>query len=158
MNGTDETSDRGARHVARIGRVESLAHRAIGGLVRMGAGPSGCHELSVVGRRTGRVHATPVNVLDHAGARFLVSPRGATQWVRNVRVDGDVTLRRGRRREHVRLVEVADARRPELLRAYLERWHGQVSSLVDGLRPESSDAEFAAAAPGFPVFEVRARD
>lgn len=44
--------------------------------------------LRVRGRKTGEVRETPVNLLTLDGARYLVAPRGVTQWVRNLRVAG----------------------------------------------------------------------
>ena len=35
-----------------------------------------------------RVAHDPVNLLDHDGQRYLVAPRGTTQWVRNLRAAG----------------------------------------------------------------------
>ncbi|WP_346076211.1 MULTISPECIES: nitroreductase [Gordonia] len=137
------------------GRLRSAFNAAIGGLVRLGAAPRDCCELLVPGRVSGRVTARPVNVLDVGGERYLVAPRGVTQWVRNVRAGGAATLRRGRRREAVLLSEVDDALKPPLLREYLRRWGWQVKGFVDGLSAESSDVELAAAAPRFPVFECR---
>ena len=50
--------------------------------------------LQVRGRKTGRVYAAPVNLLEMAGRRFLVAPRGRTQWVRNAEAAGEVVLER----------------------------------------------------------------
>ncbi|EGD56883.1 hypothetical protein [Gordonia neofelifaecis] len=136
------------------GRLLTVSNAAVGGLVRLGAAPRGCHELSVSGRTSGRITTRPVNVLEWAGHRYLLSPRGDTQWVRNVRVSGEATLRRGRRTEAVELTELADGVKPELIREYLRRWGWQVKAFVDGLTAESSDAELAGAASRFPVFEL----
>src|SRR5215831_14491928 len=46
--------------------------------------PSLISRLSVRGRRSGRWHTTPVAVLEHDGERYLVSYRGASDWVRNL--------------------------------------------------------------------------
>ena len=66
----------------------------------------GSRVLTVRGRKTGTPQSVPVNLLPLDGRRFLVAPRGNTQWVRNVRVAGEAQLRVGRRVETVRLVEV----------------------------------------------------
>lgn len=135
-------------------RLLVLANAAVGRLVRMGAAPRDCRELLVVGRVSGRLAARPVNVLHVDGARFLLSPRGQTQWVRNVRAGGAVSLRRAGRTERVVLVELDDARKPELIRAYLRKWGWQVADLVE-VTAASSDGEILAAASALPVFEIR---
>lgn len=129
-------------------------NRAVRRLARLGVAPSGLRELRVRGRRSGRARSVPVNVLELGGRRYLVAPRGTTEWVRNLRAAGEGELRLGRRVERFRAVEVADADKPPLLREYLRRWRRQVTSLVGDLDHTSSDDALAAAAPGFPVFEL----
>lgn len=58
--------------------------------------------LSVRGRKTGEWHSTPVNPLTFSGQRYLVAPRGETQWVRNVRVSREARLTLGGSTETVR--------------------------------------------------------
>ncbi|WP_120298701.1 nitroreductase/quinone reductase family protein [Gordonia phthalatica] len=139
----------------RGGRLLAVSNRAVGGLVRVGVAPHDCHELLVPGRVSGDVTARPVNVLDVDGRRYLVSPRGSSQWVRNVRAGGEVRLRRRRSTASVILVELDDEAKPDLLREYLRRWGWQVSAFVDGLTADSPLADLQAAAPRFPVFEIR---
>ena len=106
------------------------------------------------GRKTGNPQSVPVNLLPLHGERFLVAPRGNTQWVRNVRAAGEAQLRVGRRVETVRLVEVPADQRVPVLRVYLKRWGWEVGRFVEGLTTRSTDAELAAAAPGMPVFRL----
>jgi deazaflavin-dependent oxidoreductase (nitroreductase family) len=108
----------------------------------------------VRGRKTGAPQSVPVNLLPLDGERYLVAPRGNTQWVRNARAAGEVELRVGRRVERVRLVEVPAADRVPVLRVYLQRWGWEVGRFVEGLTRKSTDAELAAAAPGMPVFRL----
>lgn len=114
----------------------------------------GSRILEVPGRVTGETRSTPVNVLTVGERRYLVAPRGTTQWVRNARVAGSCDLRVGRRREHVALTEVDDVDKPEILRAYLRRWKWEVGQFFEGVGPESRDDELLAAAPDHPVFEL----
>src|SRR5207302_9042276 len=86
-------------------------------LARLGVSVYGSRILAVRGRKTGAWQTVPVNVLEHAGARYLVAPRGETQWVRNVRASGGGELRLGATREAFRVHEVGDAQKPALLRA-----------------------------------------
>ena len=88
------------------------------------------------------------------GERYLVSPRGNTQWVRNVRAAGGGELALGRRTEEVVLTELPAGERAPVLRVYLDRWGWEVGRFVEGLTKDSTDAELEAAAPGFPVLRV----
>jgi hypothetical protein len=76
--------------------IERMFNRAFGLVVGLGFGLPHNYLLEVRGRKTGRIYATPVDVLDLGGRRFLVAPRGQTQWVRNAEVAGEVTLKKGR--------------------------------------------------------------
>jgi deazaflavin-dependent oxidoreductase (nitroreductase family) len=127
---------------------------AVSRLTRWGVSVWGSRILEVPGRTTGVVRATPVNVLDHDGRRYLVAPRGVTQWVRNVRAAGSADLRVGRRREHVTLVELHDGDKPEILRAYLRRWKWEVGQFFDGVDADASDEALARIAARHPVFEI----
>ena len=103
-------------------------------LMRLGVVPT----LRVRGRKTGRWRSVPVNVLELDGERFLVAPRGETDWVRNLRAAGSGQLQYGRRRiERFTAVEVPDAEKPRLIAAYLDRWgiRSGVSSTPCPTRP-----------------------
>ncbi len=122
---------------------------------RWGISLWGSRVLEVPGRVTGEIRTTPVNVLAIGDERYLVAPRGTTQWVLNVRAAGGCDLRVGRRLEHVDLVEIADADKADILRAYLRRWKWEVGQFFDGVGPDASDEELTAVAPKHPVFEIR---
>ncbi len=116
----------------------------------------GSRVLSVVGRRSGLRRSTVVNLLPMEGGRFLVAPRGHTQWTRNLRAAATAELRVGRRVEVVTARELPDAQKVPVLREYLRRWSWEVGKFFEGIDQGSTDAELAAIAPDFPVFEVRA--
>ena len=124
---------------------------------RWGISLWGSRVLSVPGRVSGEIRSTPVNVLTVEDRRYLVAPRGRTQWVLNVRAAGTCTLRVGRRAETVRLRELDDHDKPAVLRPYLRRWKWEVGQFFDGAGPDSTDAELLAIAPNHPVFEISPR-
>ena len=121
---------------------------------RWGISLWGSRVLSVPGRVSGETRSTPVNVLAVDERRFLVAPRGETQWVRNVRAAGGCSLRVGRRSEDVRVEELRDRDKPAVLRPYLQRWKWEVGQFFDGVGPDSTDDELLAIASNHPVFEI----
>ena len=134
--------------------IDAVFNGAIGWFTRMGLPFAGSRVLSVRGRSSGEWRETPVNPLRVAGERYLVAPRGHTQWVRNLRVAGGGRLTKGRQVEEFTAVEIADAEKPPILREYLRVWAWEVGRFFDGLRADSPAADLAAAAPGFPVFRI----
>jgi deazaflavin-dependent oxidoreductase (nitroreductase family) len=123
-------------------------------LTRAGISVWGSRELRVRGRTSGEWRAVPVNLLTFEGRRYLVAPRGQTQWVRNLRVAGTGELRVGKRTESFRATEIPDADKPPILRAYLKRWKAEVGVFFDGVSGKSSDDELRRIAPDHPVFLV----
>lgn len=134
-------------------RAERLLNRAFGALVRLGVGMSHNYLLCVRGRRTGREHCTPVNVLVLDGRRFLVAGRGRTHWVRNVEAAPAVTLARGRHRQRCRLRALAPTEKPPVLRAYLDRFRVTVKRYFP-VPPGSRDDAFVPYVDRFPAFEI----
>jgi deazaflavin-dependent oxidoreductase (nitroreductase family) len=145
------------RYVEPGGFTTKVWNPLVAWLTRRGLSLAGSRELRVVGRTSGEVRRTPVNLLELDGTRYLVAPRGTTQWVRNLRAAGEGQLVVGRRTEDFRSVEVADADKTPILREYLRRWGWEVGAFFEDLSKDSDDDALAAAAPGFPVFEVHGR-
>ena len=139
------------------GRVAQAANRVIRWLAELGISIAGTQALRVRGRKSGKVRGVVINLLSVDGVDYVVSPRGNTQWARNVRAAGVVEVGprwpRSRRRQRA-ITEVSDAAKPELLRRYLDRWYYQVKDYVVGLTPESTDEQLLAGAPSIPVFEL----
>jgi deazaflavin-dependent oxidoreductase (nitroreductase family) len=154
MTTTPATTDH--RYVEPGWFTKHVFNAGVAWLTRMGVSVWGSRELRVRGRKSGEWRATPVNLLEHEGSRYLVAPRGRTQWVRNLEVVGTGELRVGRRVEEFRGVEVADTDKVAILRDYLRRWKMEVGVFFDGVGPDASDDEIAAIAPGYPVFRVEA--
>jgi hypothetical protein len=135
----------------------NVFNRLVAALTRAGISVLGSRVLATRGRTTGLWRTTPVNLLTFEGGRYLVAPRGVTQWVRNVRAGSEAVLRLGRRREPISLVELGDDEKVPVLRAYLRRWKVEVGAFFDGAGPDSPDAGLRRIAPDHPVFRVGTR-
>lgn len=123
-------------------------------LSRLGLSFAGSRILEVRGRSTGQPRRNPVNPLALAGNRYLVAPRGQTHWVRNLRATGEGHLLLGRRRERFAAVELPDAAKEPVLRAYLRRWRWEVGQFFDGVGPDAPPEQLARIAPAHPVFRI----
>jgi deazaflavin-dependent oxidoreductase (nitroreductase family) len=94
--------------------------------------------LVVVGRTSGKARTVPVNVLEHDGQRYLLSARGESEWVRNLRAAGRGQLRRRGRTEDFRAEEVPTEARPPIIAAYRAKWDKQVKRYFEQL-PDPAD-------------------
>lgn len=134
--------------------VARVANPVLGFLVeRVGFSFGGTEMLAVRGRKSGQIRKVPVNPLAFDGSWYLFSPRGDTDWVRNLRAAGQGELARGGNVRAFRVVEeLSDAEKPPVIRAYMERWGKQVGFV--GFDARASDAVLAEAAPKHPVFRI----
>ena len=141
------------RYITTTEKPDSFA-KVVSFLSRHGVSLMGSRELTVRGRKSGNPISNPVNLLKLEGAEYLVAPRGHTQWVRNLRAAGTGELRLGRKREQFAAVEVPDAEKPAILRAYLRKWKFEVGMFFEGVDHNADDAKLLEIAPGYPVFRV----
>lgn len=123
--------------------------------MRLGLSFRGSRVLAVRGRKSGRWRTTPVNPLSLGGERYLVAPRGETHWVRNLRAGGEAKLRLARAEERIRAIELDDAAKVPILRAYLQRWRSEAGRFF-AVGKDPRDDELAAIAPHHPVFRILA--
>lgn len=121
---------------------------------RFGLSLAGSRVLAVRGRNSGQWRTTPVNPLTIGDARYLVAPRGHTQWVRNLRTARAGELRIGSKVEPFTAEEVPDAGKAPVLRDYLKKWKWEAGQFFDGRNADSSDADLLAIAPDHPVFRI----
>ncbi|MCX4669058.1 nitroreductase family deazaflavin-dependent oxidoreductase [Streptomyces sp. NBC_01381] len=126
----------------------------IGWLARRGISLMGSAELSVRGRKSGQMQRVPVNPFTYEDGQYLVSARGHSQWVRNMRAAGGGELRVGRKVRAFTAVEIPDAEKLPVLRGYLEKWGWEVNQYFKGVTAKSTDAEIEAAAADHPVFRI----
>ena len=144
-----------AEHYQRPGWfTTNVFNRVVAALTRLGVSVYGSRVLEVKGRKSGEWRQTPVNLLRYDGAEYLVSPRGQTQWVKNLRASGEGRTRVGRRTESFRAVELLDDEKVPLLRAYLKKWKFEVGVFFGGVGPDSSDEELRRIAPDHPAFRL----
>ncbi|WP_406267914.1 nitroreductase family deazaflavin-dependent oxidoreductase [Nocardia sp. NBC_00881] len=147
--------DLGTRYIGPSG-IDPIMNRIANLLPKLGISVMGSRLLAVRGRKSGEWRTTMVNLMVREdGARFLVAPRGHTQWVRNLRVAGGGELRLGRKVEAFTATEIADADKVPLLRLYLRKWGWEVGKFFEGVTKDATDEELAAIAPGFPVFQIK---
>jgi deazaflavin-dependent oxidoreductase (nitroreductase family) len=135
-------------------RVDRLFNGLVQALTRLGVSLYGSRVLAVRGRKSGEWRTVPVNLLTHDGERYLVAPRGDTEWVRNIRAAGGGELRIGKSREPIRAIELADSEKPPILQLYAKKWWFEVGRFFEGLKRDASLDELQAVAPGFPVFRL----
>lgn len=136
----------------RPGKLVQWSNRAVGWLAAIGLGPKKTVVLEVRGRRSGRTRPAVVNVVEFQGQRYLVAPRGNTEWSRNARAAGEAVIRR-RRREQVRLEEVPVGQRAPVIQAYLKE-NAMVTKAHFGIEPDAPLEEFQRIAPDHPVFRI----
>jgi deazaflavin-dependent oxidoreductase (nitroreductase family) len=146
--------DRTARFQEPGWFTKHVFNRIVAGLTRLGISVAGSRVLEVRGRKSGEWRRTPVNLLELEGERYLVAPRGHTQWVRNMRASGGGRLVRGRRVEEFTATEVPEDERPALLRAYLAKWKWEVGAFFGGVGADSSEEELRRIAPDHPAFRI----
>ena len=120
--------------------------------LRLGLVPRNVYLLTVPGRKSGRLYATPVTLVEEGGARWLVAPYGDVSWVKNARAAGWASLSKRNRSEIVGVRGLGPAEAAPVLKAYLAR--------VPIVRPyfaatvDSPVGEFAAEADRHPVFRI----
>ena len=145
-------ADGSPRYVRPGWFTKHIFNRIVATLTRAGISVWGSRELRVRGRTSGEWRTTPVNVLTVDRTRYLVAPRGETQWVRNLRAAKQGELRVGRRIEAFTAIEITDDEKPSILRAYLKRWKAEVGVFFGGVSAKSSDEELRRIAPNHPIF------
>jgi deazaflavin-dependent oxidoreductase (nitroreductase family) len=134
--------------------TQHLFNPFVGWLTSLGISVYGSRVLAVRGRSSGQWRTNPVNLLDYNGARYLVAPRGVTQWVKNIRAGGQAELRLGKRVEPIHVTEIADADKLDILRAYLKKWAWEVGAFFDGVGADAPESELRRIAPNHPIFRI----
>ena len=138
----------------RPAAVDRIFGHTLAFLVWIGLIRAHFYVLEVRGRKTGKTISLPVDPLDLDGKRYLVCARGNSNWVRNARAAGEVVLVRALRRHRYAVRELPPGERPPVLKAYLDRFAGEVQRFFPV--PTGSPIEaFGDLAPRYPVFELQ---
>ena len=132
-------------------------------VIRLGVPMGPMILLTVRGRKTGRLHTTPLGMFERDGRRWLFAEFGAVGWVHNLRVFGEATVSRGRTREAVTVselpAEVAAVVLHDIVAPWLKTPMGGMARMVAG-RPifkvalDASVEQFIDEAARHPIFEV----
>ncbi|MDX2822748.1 nitroreductase family deazaflavin-dependent oxidoreductase [Streptomyces ipomoeae] len=141
-------------HYIKANAFDRAMNNFVGWLARRGLSLLGTAELSVRGRKSGEWRRLPVNPLPYEGGPYLVSARGNSEWVRNMRAAGGGRLQVGRRVQEFTAVELSDEEKPVVLRTYLKKWGWEVGRFFGDVNTDSTDEELLAAAPKHPVFRI----
>ena len=136
----------------RLTSAQRAANAVFGTMTRLGIGAGYRRILTVRGRKTGQPRSTPVDVMDIAGHKWLVAPYGVSNWVRNVRAAGEVSLTRRQRTERYRAEEVAGVGAVPVLRTYIGKV--RVTRPYFDAAAGSSEEELLAEVPRHPVFRL----
>ena len=132
----------------------TIFNPAVAAMTRAGISVWGSRVLRVRGRKSGEWRSAPVNLLTYQGQKYLVAPRGLTQWVRNMREAGGGELMLGSRIERFLAHEIPDDLKIPILRAYLKRWKAEVGIFFSGVSADSPESDLKRIAPDHPVFRI----
>jgi deazaflavin-dependent oxidoreductase (nitroreductase family) len=106
--------------------------------------------LTVRGRKSGQPRTVLIAAIQRDGKRYVSSPYGIVDWVRNLRVAGKAVLTRGRRSQTVRASELSPSEAALVLRE--EAVAGNPFIRFFGVNAHSSLEEFERAAASHPLF------
>ena len=149
----DSPKKQESKHFNQPTTFNRAINKLFGFLVGLGLGLPHNYLLQVRGRKSGRVYSTPVDVLSRDDKRYLVAPRGYTQWVRNAIAVGTVSLKKGRRSEEFGIRILSDDEKPQILKSYLDRYKLTVQRYFPV--PAGSPIEaFRPLTEQYPVFEL----
>jgi hypothetical protein len=135
------------------GTVDKIANTILGFFTSRGIGPGKIHTIEARGRKSGQLRTAVVNIVIYEGDRYLVAPRGNTEWARNVKAaNGDASLLR-KEREKVHLEDVPVDQRAPVIRAYLGE-NAMTTKAHFGVDPDAPIEEFERIAADHPTFKV----
>jgi deazaflavin-dependent oxidoreductase (nitroreductase family) len=120
--------------------------------IRLGLAGGKMYVLSVRGRKSGKLYSAPVLLMFRNSRRYLVSPYGEMNWVKNARSSGEVMLARGGSDETVGIRELPPQEAAPILKQYVTEAPVPRKHFTATL--DSPVEEFQKEAPAHPVFEL----
>jgi len=114
--------------------------------------PKRLYALTIRGRKSGKLFSTPVTLMFNGGKRYLVSPYGDVNWVKNARQAGEVMVEQGSKKETLKIREVSAHDAAPILKQYLQN-----VTIVRSYFEVDKDAPveaFEPTASAHPVFEL----
>jgi|SRR6185312_16286398 len=124
------------------------------GVKLVGPGKYPMYLLTVRGRKSGQPRTIPIVILEQNGKRYLASPYGIVNWVRNLRAAREAILTRGRRAETVAARELPKGEAALVLRADIKR---NPFARYYGVTTDSSLEEFERAVVSHPLFVLEGK-
>jgi deazaflavin-dependent oxidoreductase (nitroreductase family) len=109
--------------------------------------------LTVRGRKSGLPRTVPVAIIRRNGKRYVGSPYGIVDWVRNLRAAQEAILTRGRRAETVKAIELQKSEAATVLQEDVK--DGNPFARYFGVTADSSLEEFEQAVVSHPLFVLQ---
>ncbi len=122
------------------------------GFKLVGPGNYPMYLLTVRGRKSGLPRTVPIVTLEQNGQRYLISPYGIVDWVRNLRAAREAILTRGRHTETVNAIELPPREAALVLRGDIKR---NPFARYYGVTEESSLEDFERATTSHPMFVLQ---
>jgi deazaflavin-dependent oxidoreductase (nitroreductase family) len=111
--------------------------------------------LTVRGRKSGQPRTVALAIIKRNGKRYIGSPYGIVDWVRNLRAAGEAILTRGRRSETVNVRELPTGEAALVLREDVKA--GNPFSRYYGVTAKSPLEEFERAVVSHPLFLLESK-
>jgi deazaflavin-dependent oxidoreductase (nitroreductase family) len=111
--------------------------------------------LTVRGRKSGQPRTVPLAIIVRHGKRYVGSPYGIVDWVRNLRAAGEAILTRRRRSETVNARELPQEEAALLLQE--DTKGGNPFARNYGVTADSSLEEFERAVVNHPLFVLESK-
>ena len=112
--------------------------------------------LTVRGRKSGQPRTVAIAIMQRNGKRYVGSPYGIVDWVRNLRAAGEAILTRGRRSETIRASELPPSEAALIIRDEIKL--GNPFIRFYGVTAESSQAQIERAAVSHPLFLLETKE
>lgn len=101
--------------------IRRIGNAVVETTTRLGIVPRNVHILTTIGRKSGRPHSHPVQLVVEGADRYLVAPYGIVDWVKNARAAGSVELRRGSKIERLTIEPVSPEVAGRVLKTYVKK-------------------------------------